>query len=433
MTIGMQGRVRWWVTGVVAAGLLYGLGGSGVRAAQRTLYVGGPMVGGQTLDGLQAAVEEFTKRYPDVRVEMLQQSADAVKVAVAGGAPPDVVFVDGPLVSSWALAGIIQPLTPYIERDKVSQGGFIPPAWRQNEWNGDVWAMPVIVDPNFALTYNVELFANAGLDPDTPPRTIPELESTIRRLTRWDAQGGLQQIGMVPWDVFGRTNTMYTWGWNFGGEFFDPGPGIVTADDPRNIKALSWLKASYDQYGPGLAQLNSRTSPGRDRFMSGLEAMVFSHTGRARNIAQVAQDISFRVAPMPYDPEAVSGPQAWVGGWTLAVPRGARSPDLGWEFIRFVTADPVGTERFAAVSGWFTGYVRSPAYAAFREDPILAPFLEIVIGARHQRPVIPVQERYWTALDEAVNRVFTQNALPRDVLQHVTEVVQIELKRALSK
>ncbi|HEX6972400.1 MAG TPA: ABC transporter substrate-binding protein [Limnochordia bacterium] len=418
---------------MVAAVVATSLTTTGGEAATRTVFVGGPMVGGQTLDGLLAAVEAFTERHPDVRVEMLQQSADAVKVAVAGGAPPDVAFVDGPLVSSWALAGIIQPLTPYITQDGVKESDFIPPSWRQNVWNGDVWAMPVIVDPNFALTYNVELFANAGLDPDAPPRTIPELESAIRRLTVRDAQGGLAQIGMVPWDVFGLTNTMYTWGWNFGGEFFDPQTATVTAHDPRNAEALSWLKRYYDEYQPMLGQLNGRVGPGRDRFMSGLEAMVFSHTGRARNIAQVAPDTPFGIAPMPYDPSAADGPQAWVGGWTLAIPRGAKNPDLGWEFIRFITADPVGTERFAVVSGWFTGYLRSPAYEVFREDPILAPFMQIVIAARHQRPVIPVQERYWTELEQAVNRVFVENALPREVLQHVSEVVQDELERALSR
>ncbi len=400
-------------------------------AAERTLYVGGPMVGGQTLDGLKAVVEEFTKLHPDVKVEMLQQSADAVKVAVAGGAPPDVVFVDGPLVSSWAVAGIIQPLTRFIQRDKIQKKDFIPPSWRQNEWAGDVWAMPVIVDPNFALTYNEELFANAGLNAEQPPRTIAELEQAIRRLTRYDSEGQMAQIGMVAWDVFGRTNTMYTWGWNFGGEFMDEDGVRVTADHPANVAALTWLKAQYDQYNPGLARLNSKVGPGRDRFMSGLEAMVFSHTGRARNIARVAPDIHFRLAPMPYDAGAAKGPQAWVGGWTLAIPQGARNPELGWEFIRFITADPRGTTRFATVSGWFTGYLKSPAYAEFRKDRILAPFLEIVTMAQHQRPVIPVQERYWNELDQAVNAVLTRNAPPRETLQHVSQVVQSELDRVL--
>lgn len=396
-------------------------------SAARTLVVAGSMVGGVTLDGLQAAVEGFNKIHPDVEVLLHNMAVDAIPVAVAGGAPPDVIFVDGPIVSSWALSGILQPVTRYIARDQIQKADFIPPAWLQSEWNGDVWAMAVLVDPNFALLYNRDLFDVAGLDANDPPGTIGEFESAFNRLTQYESNGDMRQIGMVPWEVFGNTNTMYTWGWIFGGDFFDATTQTVTADHPNNIRALEWLRTYYDRYSVYLPSLNSRQIPNQDRFMTALEAMVFSHTGRARDIAQKVPHLEFGIAPMPVHEDSGKSNATWVGGWTLAIPQGARDPDLSWEFIKYITATEEGTHRFAVASGWFPSYLPSPAFVDFREDPILSPFLDIVVNAVHQRPVVPVQEVYWRELDQTMIRVLVDKAPPGETLRRAREIVQREL------
>ena len=56
-------------------------------------------------------------------------------------------------------------------------------------------------------------------------------------LTRFEGDR-LVRIGLVPWGVYGRANSLFTWGWAFGGEFYDAAQGRVTATDPDVVRAL---------------------------------------------------------------------------------------------------------------------------------------------------------------------------------------------------
>lgn len=308
-----------------------------VSVQARTLIVAGnPLIlGGVTVDGLNAAIEGFRELHPDVEVMLYPMSVDAFKVGVIGGAPPDVILVDGPLVSSWAVSGLLHPLSSYIARDGVDKEEFILPSWQQSEWQSDVWALPLIVDPNFALVYNTELFAMAGIGHDSPPRTIDELESIFGRLTRYDAEGNLSQIAMIPWQVFGRTsaNVVYTWSWIFGGDFYDYTTQTITADHPSNVKALEWIRSYHDYYGPAVNALSVQGGMST-RFIQGLEAMLFGHTGLVRDVAKNAPYMEFGIAPMPIHEDSGTTNATWIGGWTIGIPNGASDPDLSWEFIK---------------------------------------------------------------------------------------------------
>lgn len=401
-----------------------------VSVQARTLIVAGkPLIlGGVTVDGLNAAIEGFRELHPDVEVMLYPMSVDAFKVGVIGGAPPDVILVDGPLVSSWAVSGLLHPLSSYIARDGVDKEEFILPSWQQSEWQSDVWALPLIVDPNFALVYNTELFAMAGIGHDSPPRTIDELESIFGRLTRYDAEGNLSQIAMIPWQVFGRTsaNVVYTWSWIFGGDFYDYTTQTITADHPSNVKALEWIRSYHDYYGPAVNALSVQGGMST-RFIQGLEAMLFGHTGLVRDVAKNAPYMEFGIAPMPVHEDSGTTNATWIGGWTIGIPNGASDPDLSWEFIKYVTATEEGTYRFASTSGWFTGYLPSPVFREFREDPLVSPFLDIAVNAVHVRPVIPIQEMYTNELNQAILRVLQQNVPAAEALGHVTQLVQAEL------
>lgn len=382
---------------------------------------------------IRAAADDFQRLYPDIEIELQGGwSPDKFMTTAIGGVPPDLVFVDGPVVSSWALRGLISPLDKYIQAARLSPREFVPPAWRQNDWNGHVWAMTLIVDPNFALVWNKDLFARAGLDPERSPATVADFDKAFQRLTVTNPDGSLKQIGMVPWDVFGHANTIYTWGWIFGGEFFDYQANKATADDVRNIKALTYLRGYFDQYNGLVAPLSQGLPSNYDRFMNRREAMVFSHTGRARNVVTYAPDLDFGIGPLPYDPEGGDRNPTWVGGWTVAIPTGAKNPDAAWAFLRYITASPEGTKTFAEGSGWFPAFLRSPAFQTFQKDRVMRPFVDILLKAAHQRPVIPVQQTYWDELNIALTDTFAHRIQPAEALARVSERVQAELAKVMA-
>lgn len=387
--------------------------------------------------GLVAAADAFMAEHPDIKIEILRLvNEEKFITQVLGGAPADLQFVDGPLVSSYALQGFITPLTSRIKAAGVNMADFVPPTWRQNVWEGDIWALPIGADPNFALIWNKDMFNDVGLNPDQGPTTIADLEDFHKKLTKYN-DTRLQQIGIAPWDVYSEPNTMYTWGWTFGGSFFDPATRQVTAHHPANVKALEWLRGYYQRYYSDLRAMNTGMAVGITLgpkwFSARKVAMRYSVTGELFDFLKNDPSLSIGIGKMPYLPESGNKNPAWTGGWCVAIPQGAKNADAAWQFLRYITTDRKGVTVFAETSGWFPGYLRTPVFSEkFAKDPWLSHYMNILLEASNQRPAIPVQRTYWAELTQAVQDVFAGKNQPQAALQVVSERVAADLAKAMA-
>jgi len=384
---------------------------------------------GESMDKLAAAFMEDNPGYEVVLDHMGDSQGQKFLLHLAAGTGPDVLWSYDPI--SWALAGAIQPLTPWIERDGLKRSDFIEPAWDQAVWNGEIWALPLYLDANFAMAYNVDMLEAAGV---LPPKTIPELDEITPKLTRISNEGELLQAATVPWDVHGTANSMYTWGWAFGGTFFDPETNRVTANHPQVVQALEWMAEPARRWGYGLfSQIFSNLPSGYDTFMARRVAMRPEHQGLVRSIEIYTPDLNYGLADLPYHPDYVSGPQHWIGGAVLVMSSGATDPDAAWEFIRYATADPVGTTKYREIAGVFTGYRASLVTPDLTDDHILARFSEILQNARHARPAIPNRGTLDNEFNNGVMRVIRGEAPARPVLDEITSTVQRELEELMTK
>lgn len=109
----------------------------------------------------------------------------------------------GPIEVSFGLfafRGYFYDLTPLIEAEGP---GFLDPrysvALEAVQYNGRYWAMPGGFMSMF-LMYNKKLFAEAGLDPEQPPRTWDEFVTHARALTRdRDGDGRIDPGALARW------------------------------------------------------------------------------------------------------------------------------------------------------------------------------------------------------------------------------------------
>ena len=86
-----------------------------------------------------------------------------------------------------------------------------------------------------------------AIDPEVPPATLADLDRWNRTLTKVRHTGAgdqVERIGLVPWGIYGNANSLFTWGWAFGGEFYDAEHQRLTADQPRVVAALEWMVAA---------------------------------------------------------------------------------------------------------------------------------------------------------------------------------------------
>ncbi len=392
---------------------------------------------GEYADALQEVVAEFNRKHPGIVAQPLfmpSTGGENMKffVSVAGGVPPDVIVVDGTQVASWADLGVLQPLDDRLAAVGIIADDFWGPCWKQCRYNNKTWALSAAADANFALVWNKQSFREAGLDAERPPRTFKELQDYCDKLTRYDENGRIQRLGFAPTYMASGTNVIFTWGWVFGGTFFDEEAERFTCDDPRVIEAMEWQLSWCDRYG-GRNRLRAFEAGFGDAaqspFYVGKLAMQVMYIAEVQNIAKFAPNLEYGLAPLP-GPEHGEIGSSWIGGWTIAMPYGGRgNDDAAFELIRWMTADPYGTTYMSRHMKLLPAYRKSPFLKEIKGDRILEAYYEILQNCKHSRPVTPANAYYMQQLHRAHSRSIERLISPADAFAEARKRTETHLAK----
>jgi ABC-type glycerol-3-phosphate transport system substrate-binding protein len=323
---------------------------------------------GQSPDdkGLSDTIAEFEKRNPDIRVRPLSMGAGGMNpqklmTAIVGGVPPDVVYQDRFTISDWAARGAFRSLDDLIERDKAKDPDFTPtpdqyyPAvWAEASYGGKVYGIPVAAD-NRVLYYNKSVFKRraaalraAGLDPDRPPRTWSETLAYSKALTEWNPDKTLKTAGFLP--NFGNS-WLYMFGFQMNAPFLSEDGNTCTMNNPGMVAAVQYMKDGYDLVG-GMEQADRFQSTFRsaenDPFLAGQVAMIINGDWVLSGYFRYKPNLDFGVAPAPVPDDRFNQNGAfanekdkfitWAGGFSYAIPRGAKHEEAAWRFIKWITS-----------------------------------------------------------------------------------------------
>ena len=392
--------------------------------------------GGTMAEGFRNVTAAFEASHPDIDVELVFAANDLSTnqkffTAVAAKTPPEVIFVDGPQVAPWAEWGALEPLGERCQASRVIEDDFFPPCWQQCDYQDEVWALTFCADPNFGFVWNRDAFKRAGLDPDAPPTNVDEMDEIANALTR-TLEGELTNVGLIPWAQYGGANSMFTWGWAFGGRFYDYENQTITCDEPEIVRALEWMVSYAEKHDvTKIASLQAGFGTQENNpFYTGQMAMMCLHIGGISEIERYAPGLDYGVTFIPH-PEGGESHSSWVGGWCMAIPKNAANQDDGWEFIRWLCASPEGTRFVGEETGLFPGLSTSPYFENVGEKPHYQEFYNILTECRHQRPVMPVQAFYMRALQRAVDAAVYGEKTPEEALAEAKVATQRELDQVL--
>ncbi len=134
--------------------------------------------------------------------------------------------------------------------------------------------------------------------------------------------------------------------------------------------------------------------------------------------------------PAPPDGEHPTG---WIGGWSMAVPRGARASDEAFEFIRWMCTSDEGTMTLGKAMMQMPAYKNSPYFKTIEDDKEMKVFYEILRNAKHVRTLTPVQGSLMQELKRAVNNVLYNGADPQKSLDEVTRKTQEKLEHDMER
>lgn len=287
------------------------------------------------INTMQAIIERFEAEHPEIKVNFEQHGTiqgaklEQLKVAVAGGVPPDVAYLDDTAIFELGYgSGMFIPLNDLLDPADIAAFDFLPVP-TQALYYDDVWyGLPFRTDSR-GIYVNEDLFDEAGLDSRAGFASLDDMDDAAAKLTLRDGDGNIQRLGFAPYgNNFGGE---IAWLWVFGGTMYDwerHRPTLV--EYPQNLAAMEWILSYAERYGPG-------ASTAVANWYGGTVAMRIDSTTRLRHYAEEAPHLNWWVAQIPHPPEGRLTTLSTV--LALGIPMGAAHPEEAATFVNFL-ADP---------------------------------------------------------------------------------------------
>ena len=445
-------------------------------AAKQDVVVWGIGLGPDS-KGLEAVLREFERRNPDLNVRILSMGAGRMNpqklmTSILGNVAPDVIVQDRFTIGDWASRGAFRELDDLIARDRArdphcpTPEQYYPAVWDEASFRGKVYAVPMAADDR-VLYWNKAVFREkaaelrrAGLDPQRPPRTWTELLAYSKVFTDRNRDGTYKRIGFLP--NFGNT-WLYLYAFQNNAEFLSRDGRTCTLYSPAAEEALQFIVDGYDLVGGYEAAKGFETGfvgGENDPFILGKIAMKVDGDWILNNLSRYGPNLEFGTAPAPVPDDRyhkrgrfADEPDTfitWVGGFSLAIPEGARNVEGAWRYIKFATSVEGRMVENEAQRDWerrrgrvFMTHLQGSIAAnevLFKEfrpaDPKFSEALRTHIDLMPYgriRPVTFVGQVLWDETVRALEIASLHKRTPREALLEGQAVVQRELDAVYEK
>ena len=388
------------------------------------------------LDALQAIVDAFNTENPDVQVTLTQKvggetDTTALMTAVRGGVGPDVYMLDRFIVAQRASEGVLQDLSEF----EADLSGYIPFAQAEATFQGAPFALPFDTDAR-ALYYNIGMLQEAGIDPaeldvENGPITWDQLAEFANQLNETDADGNFTRMGYAGYT---QQEWHYTYGFAFGGSFFDEAACEVTPDNEGVVAGHQWLYDYVAALDP--QKVNAFAGPQRVGVVPAVpeeqqyfltQRVGFAITGdwALKQIPKYAPDMEFGLTVIPVPAEGDES-ATWAGGWSMVIPQGAKNPEGAWQFLQYIAGEP-GQRAYTTETAHLPTFNNLLAEDDLFPDPQHLFFARTLLPTAKNRPPLPVGARYWNELTSAMERIYLNQEEPAAALATVKERVQPDL------
>jgi multiple sugar transport system substrate-binding protein len=382
---------------------------------------------GHELDAQKRLVDEFNRTHRGIRVRILSVagSYQKLRIAFAGAATPDVAScVWAEELASYAARGVLSPLDERLVASGRSTDEWVPGVRDMLRYQGKTYGLTVTTN-TFFIVYNKKLFREAGLDPERPPRTIEELDAAAAACTQVAPEGRLVRVGLRP-------KGLLYWSYAFGGSWYDPATGRITANQPGNVRALRWMASYAQRYGSTRLQ-SFEASYGGNATPSG---PFFTGKIAMWQIGEPAREFIRRYAPgMEYGWFALPAPPGGrpnstvTSGSVFVIPAATRHPREAWTFLNWLT-QPYAVGEFCESIVNLPPLKQLASSPRFRKEPLFAFALDLASGENvFGPPPMPAWGTYTSEITRAEEAGMFGGQDPQQVLDRLQATMEKELRR----
>jgi sn-glycerol 3-phosphate transport system substrate-binding protein len=269
------------------------------------------------------------------------QSFTKYKAGLASGDLPDIVQLQETDQQQMIDTGTVLPASVCAKADKYSFSDFLPRVISYFTVQGTQYAMPFNTSGP-VLFYNKKAFTAAGLDPNSPPKTLDEVRAAAEKLKA----GGVESpLGL-------KTEPGYFEHWRaLAGKLYVNNSNGRKAratktvfNDATGRQIFTWLSGMVKD---GLATTNPDLGTGNfDNLLgiqSGSHAMAFDTSAALGTISTVlaagnAPNVELGVAPFPSPGSGKAKGGALVSGGALYMVNKAAPAKqaAAWEFLKYL-------------------------------------------------------------------------------------------------
>ena len=405
--------------------------------------------------GNEEMIDAWNSTHPDIEIITRSvpgapghetQDLTQLVAAIAAGDAPDVAVLNAPFIMEVAARGALESLNDVISRTGFDLSQFYEYTIVNMTFEDRIWGLPSGVDTRM-LYFNKRLFEEAGLDPNSPPRTWEQLLDYSERLTIVEPNGELSQIGFIP--NFGNS-WLYLFMLQNGGQMVSDDGRTVTLNTPQVVEALEFMVRGYDLLG-GAELVNAYVTAfaaqggANHPLLTGEVAMIIDGNWAigtyARFGADMIDDIGFTYAPTPTGTDFLT----WSGGWAFGVPQGVRDMDAAFEVMSWLVTDGV-LERNIGLSAYneAEGLLNIPAFSASRiinaqlmdlyVNDVLPDHVQSMIRfgtdlleISHALPAHPLGQQLWAEHSRAIDAAIYRTMTPQEALDEAVARLQPEV------
>ncbi|AEF81901.1 ABC transporter substrate-binding protein [Leadbettera azotonutricia] len=374
-----------------------------------------------TQSRIAAVITAFEQAHPDLKIDVqgipVSDIVKEITIRSTAGNPPDIAQLSSDNVRQLQSANLLIPLDDLLSADFKKD--LYPDLYDATGLiDGKHYAAPW-ANSTHGLFYNKKLLAQAGLDPNKPPKTIDELNAILRAAKPKLPAGTLflqvdttvRTLGLIhQWPFLLAFNNGVE-PYNLKGEVHFNTPGIKAY-----LEWLRWLvKEEYTL--PGLKYGEFRPYAAQDKLLFGNDWTTFDGILRSLN-PQLTPAILYETWGATALPAGSDGKaRTPVQAHALVIFRNSKVQKETASFLEFLAASPDSLNKYIAASGFTpatqSAFSKAPA---FSESGFIKSFISDVVPTSVPMPTGPDYASYAEIIMTAVQQVITTDAAIQPIL-----------------
>ncbi len=347
----------------------------------------------------------FNSSQSDVHVNLVNQNSyddtlSAYDAALSGGTLPEVVQMQTTNLQYMIDSQSTVPIQSAVEADHYDLFDYIPSTVEFFKVEGTLYALPFNISSN-VLYYDKNAFRAAGLDPNSPPRSLDSLRSAAQRIVRTNTEKYGMSLKVTDADFQLELALA-------GDELVNNNNGrsaratVVTFDDKVGKSIFKWWGGMLDDK---LAQPTSYTTfDNLFGIANRIAPMTWETSAALGTILSVLDQypqVSLGVGGLPSPTAAKGGVFAGGAGLYIVSKSSSERQDAAWRYIKFLnepsqqaewavgtgyipirksaTRLPVLTQAWSKVPGYLVAYnqiLASPSNPA-TAGAVIGPFSQV--------------------------------------------------------